>query len=93
MATSAIASSTSTALFPKRGYLLVRRVSLGARSEVLPSPPAFFHLLVREVVRACILRFHFRQYPRRILLALRRPSQNAIENFLHLLFRHDLRIS
>ena len=50
-------------------------------------------LFIREPQLALLLRFHCGQYAHRILLPLRRPAQDAVQNLFHLLFRHAITIA
>lgn len=44
------------------------------RIRIGEPPFHLYHLLIRKVVGACILFFHFSQYARRIILPLLRPG-------------------
>jgi len=46
-------------------------------------------LFVGEPIVALVLSFHERKNFSRVGLPFRRPGQDAIQNFLHLIFRHD----
>jgi hypothetical protein len=47
-------------------------------------------LLVGEVIGPRVMCFHFKENADRILLALLRPSPDALENLGDLFLRHDL---
>ena len=47
------------------------------------------HLLMCQLVRACVLLFHQLDHAGDISLPLRRPCQHPIEDFLHLVSRHS----
>src|SRR5260370_15358920 len=57
-----------------------------------PSPD-FIDLFVGEPIDTFVLRFHQHQQLRRVLLALSRPGEHAVEDSLHLLFAHVANIS
>jgi hypothetical protein len=53
----------------------------------------FRKLVIRQVKRARILRFHFQEKPYGVLLALFRPSANTIQYRGDVIFAHAIIIS
>src|SRR5262249_7187563 len=84
---------SQTALLPKSSHLLVGSVAFTARSEVGSPALNLPHLLICQATGTRVLLFHFAQDPDCVFLALFRPGQYAIEDFLHLFSRHGSHIA